>query len=259
MPGWNWDEAATESGVVHQSTAGTDHTDAGILTQGYDYATFSEISPTPVACWPFHEDSGTTANDVAGTNDGTYTGATLGVNGMLGTTAASCDATDDYIGFPSQGSLFDGSNSWTATVWLKPDNAPSGLTNIFHPRADYDVWLSINSGKYQVGYYDGALNTGNGNDATTGEWMFLAAVWDAADSTFRLFENATQTGSIGTGTPNSVGSTNAWNGRVDNDKFLGGDYADGRVWDTALTQSQIQTLYDVVASPGEWVGEGKLL
>lgn len=89
----DWDNAVSESGVVHESVTNTDHNDATIVKQGYQLA-----SPTPstglLGYWPLHEDSGSTANDVSVNNqDGTINGATVNVSAILGTTGYSFDGT----------------------------------------------------------------------------------------------------------------------------------------------------------------------
>lgn len=57
-------------------------------------------TPGLVGYWPLNEPSGTTANDLFGSNDGTTSGATPGATGIVtntGDTAYSFDGTDDVV------------------------------------------------------------------------------------------------------------------------------------------------------------------
>jgi hypothetical protein len=256
MPNWNWDEQADDEGMVHQSVADTDNDDATKLKQGYDYANFSEITPDPVACYPLHEDGGSTAYDVAGGNDGTVSGATVNVEGLLGTTAYSFDGTDDYVDI---GDTVHADNI-SLGLWYSVDSVPSSGT--IRPLNKNDEWgVRLQSDGWDAFTYHGgsADILDSGVTPTTGDWHLLVFTYDGADQ--RLYHDASQ---IASATTNSgaiddstasirIGSTSG-----------GGDYWNGDIgpvylWTSALTQAQIQTLYDVVAAPGDWLGSGKLL
>lgn len=254
MPSWNWSESDSETGVVHQDTANTDHTAAGDLKQGYDYAAFSEIAPDPLACWPLHEDSGSTANDVAGSNDGSITDATLGVAGLLGTSAYSLDGSDDGVAIGSLATP----PAWTLSAWVKKDSTTSSKhiwgDNGRRATLAYEIY---GSDGYEVRIWDGSnaylLTSSN---TTTGEWLHLAGTFDG--STLALYINGSQVGSRSAADP---AYNDSWHIGYDsgNGNHFDGDVADVRFYDQALTGSEIQTLYEVVGSTGEWAGAGKTL
>lgn len=249
------DNATSESGVVHQSTTNTDHTDASELKQGYDYANFSEITPTPVACYPLHEDSGTTAYDLAGTNDGTINGATVGAEGLLGTTSYSFDGVDDNVTYASN-PLITGSSNRTVCFWTKMDSSQNDT---------YPTMFGMGGGSQTTGErWDirpdaGTLRIevqGAGYSSSlsipTGEWVFICITLNGStvgDHTF--YVNTNSESSTGTTSLNTAGGgTYSADSAFSSDRSYAGDITDVRIYDHALTASEIQTLYDVVATAG---------
>lgn len=256
MPSWNWDEEAASEGVGHYSKTNTDYSDPASMQQAYDYVNFSEIGPTPVACWPLHEDSGTTANDVAGANDGTYIGPTLGQAGPLGTTAPSFDGTDDYVDVSG---LSIGS-AYTVTAWAYWNNNNDGDDDLICEFEDGGNILLYGGGDGTVVYLHRLSDDsyipiiGEVSDIT---WTFLAAVWDGSET--ELFIDA-----VSQGTASAASTASQSNGTYIGQRVIGGRNMDGKIADvryynTALTPPEIQALYDVVDSPGDWLGAGKLL
>lgn len=263
MPSWNWDESASESGVVHQSTADTDHNDATILQQGYDYSSPLQ-SANLLGYWPLHEDSGSTANDISGNNNnGTVSGATLGQTGILGTTAYSFDGTDDEVDTGLDSSV-EGLYNISITAWVNL-NSVSGEDIVCKWG---DVFL-FNVGDGTNGAPRWAMKDSRGSltvlDAaatiSTNSWVFLAVTYDSP--TMRLYINASEDSNspLSTGGGMNTGTTTARIGNRDanNNSVTDGRIADVRIYDTALTQTQIQTLYDVVNTAGTWTSTTKLL
>lgn len=73
----------------------------------------------PIGLWPLNELSGTTAFDLAGSNNGTYVGGvTLGVAGPFGGPAASFDGTDDYVTIAHHASLNFGNGPFSIEFWV---------------------------------------------------------------------------------------------------------------------------------------------
>lgn len=267
MPSWNWDEQADSEGMVHQSVANTDNNDATKLKQGYDYANFSEISPTPMACWPLHEDSGTTAYDVAGTNDGTVNGTTQGQTGLLGTTAYSFDGTDDYVNCPSiTQSTLNGLSELTICVWVETSDSDGAIVSTTGGN-DGNIVLRIQNDLLSLGVvnengsWQGVLQyslssslshiAGVINFNTGSRYIYVDGSQVASDSI-----SGTSIGDEDTGTdlPLNIGR------QPDQAKYLSANVlADVRIYDTALTTAQHQTHYDVVRSSGNWLGTGKVM
>lgn len=248
-----FDNSNSESGVVHQSVANTDNNNSSVLKQGYDYANFSEISPTPVACWPLHENSGSTVYDVAGSYNGTYSGATLGQTGILGASAVSFDGTDDYANLGDNSTLTP-TNSLTTTFWFKTSEAADAFKSISRHNNHFTPLQLNNASEGQaVPFINGSTyetmfpwNYGDG------AWHFYAVTFDQSNGT-RVFVDTTevasnsQTGSL---------DTNSSNWYLGGAQDAGAEYTNVDIFDfrlyggVSLSSSQIQTLYDVVASQG---------
>jgi hypothetical protein len=263
MPTWetaaDWDAATAQDGTVHQSVANTDHTDDTQVKQGYDYVRFDEIGPDPVNCWPHHEDSGTTSTDVAGSNDGTVNGPAQGQTGLLGTTAYSFDGVDDRIdvgkpidpadgtGFSVSGWVnFDDLNN--RQILSAQDNSGAGEGGLYllrHDSTQFEFYVYDSTTLYEAAISD--------SNYSAGEWLHWVAVADGGAGEHRLYLNGGQASDVNTswgGTYEDFTAT-AYHGYYENgNNYLDGDLADVRFYDVALSQSQAQALYDVVADTG---------
>lgn len=245
------DNATSESGVVHQSTANTDHTNASELKQGYDYANFSEITPTPIACYPLHEDTGTTANDLAGTNDGTTNGGVSpGANGILNTTAYSFDGTDGEVDCGTQFATTH-ADPYTITGWAyhtggSPEKVASEVGSGFE---GFQIGLNLSDdAAFFIEDDTGTNVSATASNTYDGAWTHWVGV--NTGSEIRLYINASDVASE----THSLGSTTSGNfhigARSISDQYWGGRITDVRFYDEALTPTEIQTLYDVVDTSG---------
>lgn len=252
------DGAVSESGVVHENTANTDHNDASELKQGYSAAN-PYLSADLLGYWPLQEDSGGTAYDFSGgNNDGTVSGATQGSTGLLGTSSYSFDGTDDYVSLPDQTTPA----SITISAWIKWDGSTDTLQHIFSGGFDggtteFELFIDT-SGNYQWRSYDGSSLHGitAGTAATSGAWENVVAMYDDSASEYLLYVNATNTNS---NSDNSGPSTydNAENWAIgassqsgNFQKNFSGNIANVPVYNRALTSSEIQDHYNVVATAG---------
>lgn len=262
------DNAASESGVVHESTTNTDHNDASNLKQGYPYGSFDAITPTPVSAWPFHEDSGSTAYDLAGTNDGGISGATVGQTGILGTTAYSFDVTDDLVDCGTSVLPDDVSQPWSLAAWVKPSTTDTAEHHIVCDQDNgdetYRGWtLRLKENEWDVALRDDTredLRASAPRSApNTAKWFSVVATYNGGGSVsdINIYENGDNlsttthldqsvSGSYGNTCNTSIGARDPANPGG----YFGGDIADVRIYDTALTSTEIQTLYDVVATSG---------
>lgn len=250
------DNAVSESGVVHESVANTDHNDASNLKQGYQIANPYLSADLTLYC-PLQEDSGGTANDFAGTNDGTtFGGVTQGATGLLGTSAYSFDGTDDYVGFPTINSVFDGSGGWAVSFWVRLNssainNAENGIVtfrdNYFGP---YHI---SDNGNLDLRTFDGSTiyNCIDSNpNADVWTHYVFQATGAAGVGGLELYKNASV---IDTNANWDTTTESGSNRLMANDalaNFIGGSLAEFRVYNTPLSSSQIQFLHDVVASSG---------
>lgn len=212
----------------------------------YEYVVTSrtDIPDSGVARWKFDEGSGSTATDAWGSNDGSITGATYTSTAAVGSYALSFGGGDgDYVTYPSQGSRYDGTTDYTITAWVVLGSASSERRVVWHPRADYDVWLATSgSNDIEVGYYDGSVNTA-GTALATGSYAFVAMRWDSDGDQVLTVDSTHNAASQPTSPPNSTSASNAiggdpggpsfsWNGRID----------DPRDYDKYLSDSELDNL-----------------
>lgn len=95
----DWDNAVSESKIVHESVLNTDHNDAGTIRKGYKTSGISD--PNLRAYWPLHEDSGGSAHDMIDGDTGSINGPSINQEGILGTTSYKlAGGTGDHVEVP---------------------------------------------------------------------------------------------------------------------------------------------------------------
>ena len=220
----------------------------------------SPMPPTSglIAHWKLDENSGTTAYDNAGLNDGTLTDmdpATDWVAGKVGN-ALEFDGTDDHV---LVGDVLDfgASDDFTISVWVYRDDTG---------RDDRVLWKKNSTNASDSGYL---LYIDSGNDvrffisdgtdqyfmqSTTDilspGWHHFVIVWDddSAAGT-KMYIDAADDNASHTGTISAIDSpSNAVpltiGAESDLGKFFDGKLDDVRIYDRALTAQEVQDLYD---------------
>lgn len=254
MPTWetdtDWDNATAEDGVEHESVANTANDDATSVEQGYTYTNY-QVTPAPVAHYPLQETSGTTATDVAETNDGTYNGATPdGATGPLGVPAISCDGTDDWVdcGFDthySEGGQF---------LWVRPDNFDDSplIGNGGAGEQERLKLLADGTVRHQRQSGGTSQTVDSTTSLTAGQWWFVGGTWSDTAEEIDVYVNGVQEAT----TPYSAGLPGASDGwriarqtrDASTDFFSALDAADYRIYDHRPTEQEVSALYDVVAA-----------
>lgn len=256
----DWDSAQAQSGVVHEAVANTDHVDAGVVKQGYSVANPLAASGL-VGYWPLQEKSGVTAYDFSGNgHHATVNGATQGASGLLGTSAYAFDGTNDYVVIPDDDAL--DVERIALSAWIHPDSV--GQHRIV-TKDDHDVdrsWdLYVADGKDRDGRLElkfhasigGSLSLLRPGDAhvPTGVWSHVAATYDG--SAMKLYIDGTLTGEntdpSGSLDASTMDVTIGTYGDVSQDWF-DGRLSAVRIYDRALSASEVQALYDVATTPG---------
>jgi len=257
----DWDNAVSESGMVHADTANTDHNDAGALKMGYPYD-FGLITPTPLGAWPQHEDSGSTAHDLSNSYDGSPSGGTSqGNTGILGATsyqykpAGGSDADVEI----SRSSDLDPSNmgdTFTFTQWV--------FTNNFNT-SDWQNVLTIGGGGNDVIGLKSGRNSGNwqlfldtsnttighvesDTAPTVGAWEFVVLVYDGSEARLYVDGSKVYTWSA-SGSLDSTSEDWRIGNRGEKGESWDGKITETRIYNEALTASQVQALYDIVDQP----------
>jgi len=232
----NWKNNQDSSGTVGRN---------GDLKQGYSRER-PDLSSDLVGYWPLHDEN---ATDYSGNgNHGTLNGGvTTGVAGKGGLQAMSFDGNDDYI--DTSGIDFSGfsefsvsvwvklrSTSSTVTVWSADENSSSSIIELqYNNSADEFLWRVGDSSK-NVGVYS---NT----SPSPKDWYHVVAT-TKENGNLKIYVNGVNESSVSFGTLGNP-STNHALGRkeYDNTQYLEGNISNFRVYDKALSDSEVQTLY----------------
>lgn len=258
MPTWetagDWDAAQSETGVHHEQPANTAWSPADEVEKGYPP---TDPQGATQLYYPADETSGTTANDVAGTSDGTINGATLNANGVFGTPCYSFDGVDDEVdsGYSSVGATQD------LTVWswcnLDGNQDSDHATLAKTEGSEFAIRFESGQARFRllnwtdVSFYDINLRPGDTTAARTTNWVFFGGAFDHTNGEMRgycriagtakdaeVFKTKSFSGSW-TATADNIhvgntsGGGNEFVGRIDEPHYV----------ERALTESEFDELY----------------
>ena len=206
-------------------------------------AATSRATATLVAYYSF--DDGTAAEDSDSSLDGTISGAWAST-GPDGSGALSFDGGESYVQFPdalTSGIL--GSNARTVCLSAAISSFNDAALFTFGDYADgeeFALMTAAGAGEFIVQLYGGDYDT----DVSVSEWSdddgwhHYCLVYDGAD--WSLYVDGavahTATASLDTGSENPLTI-----GVRDNESYLGGSVDELYVYSSALSESEIQTLY----------------
>lgn len=152
-------------------------------------------------------------------------------------------------------------NEWSVEVWFRITSSLSGkcsaiVSNQYNlltgPSAKLNFSIGTNNfptnSNIAVGFFDGAWRTTTGFMPNVGEWYHLVGTYDG--STIRQYVNATASGGTLTysGTPSSGGEVRImrrWDGSDVSTNFIDGDVQVVRIYDRALTLSEVKHNYNI--------------
>mgnify|MGYP001601057921 CR=1 FL=1 len=248
----------------------------GTVAAQFSESTFSPTSgPTagseekgagPVAYWKFDECQGTTANDASGNgNSGTITPGASGnltagtcgsgvstemwADGTTGKYNASLgfDGADDYVSKTSPVGLPSGANPFTSSMWIKTSSGTSniyllkwgtgGTSNTMNALIYYGATNS-----FSHAFYSNDLSSG-ANTLTSGAWNHIVATFDG--TTRRTYVNGRQTAQDTPAGVNVTANQTLWISTYTGaGNFFSGQIDDVRVYNYALTATQVQQLFN---------------
>jgi hypothetical protein len=199
--------------------------------------------PTPVAAYSFNQGSGTSVADDSGTgNTGAIGTATWSTQGRYGT-ALSFNGQDAKVTTPDAPSLRL-TTGMTLEAWVNPsvvtasdrDVVWKGIDNYFLEATSFDggrpLAGGIFSGSYGLAFGPSTLPLNT--------WTHVATTYDGAR--LRLFVNGAQvTSAAQTGTLRSSSNPLQIGGNAFFGQYFSGRIDEVRVYDTALTASEIQS------------------
>ncbi len=206
-----------------------------------------QFHPATFHHWRLDETSGSTAEDSGGGMDGSYQGADLGhpaATSLLGT-AARFNGSTDSVSIPA---LNLDRNTVTMTAWVRRDG-PQSFTGIVFSR-DGSTTAGLNVGDNQrLGYHwndDGATWSFNsGLVLPSLAWVFVALVVEPSQATLYVGD-ATLQSSVNQ-VPHAAEEFDGvlHIGRdASGGRFFRGWIDDVRIFDEALSSSEIQNIFD---------------
>ena len=230
--------------------------------------TLSVLTPTtyqqairvlgPIAYWPLNETGGTTAFDVIGGHNGTYTGTyALGMAGATNdffgaSTAAGFDGTSGHVDIP--GAPFNITGPITVVAWVNLISAPGFGGLVGHGDTS---WRTTVNGSSEPGGNDGAAQA----DATSsvaildGNWHMVAYSYNGTpgqNNNCSLYLDGSLIANNTVITNPAVNNLDVWIGGSPDygDRFLPANIANVAIFNQALTPTQVQGIYNGVGIPG---------
>lgn len=250
----DWDGAASESGVAHESVANTDHNDATIIKQGYSVESPLR-SVDLVGYWPLHEDSGSTANDFSGNNnDGTINGPAVGVTGPLGTTGYSYDGVDDIVSVP--GLFNDGESFSIAAVVKRTDSSVHPV--LWHAQDPWCFSFRIHSDDTLRLAMPGTTNFTSSLTVPADDFTFVGVTMDASTTTANFYLDSSTESSGGSLPSSSNNNVSSIGNRAEGNRVLTGTISTVYAWNAILSASEMQTLADVLNTSGSMITAAKV-
>jgi hypothetical protein len=199
----------------------------------------ASASPGLIAHFTFDGDTlDYSGNEYHGTNNGATFSA--GINGQ----ALYCDGIDDYVLVPLNINP-DPIPQLTITAWVQAGNE-SGVI-VSHDNGGYDRQLSIDNRGGGLGWsaFSGTGGVLGFQPVEVDEWVFLAVVYDQDAGTVQLYVNDTiynESGILSAGTHElNIGRSASYG------TYFRGAIDDLRLYDSALTATEISSLYHGVA------------
>lgn len=182
--------------------------------------------------YPLDDDAGD-ARDVASGQHGTVNGASYGGGQFLSESVFRFDDVDDYIDFTGIPSL----SEYTVSVWVNHPRTAGGTKARFAHISNNNHFRVSTMGDFdRFRFFHHSPNEGYINlkpPAVFDEWVHLAQTWDS--TTVRGYVNGTEIGSAAASATGNPGG---------NDRIArtGGAISDLRIYDRALTPSEIRLL-----------------
>lgn len=249
--GADWDAAQSQTGVHHQQLTGTDWAASSVIEKGY--RPVDETGSSLVAYYTYDEDSGTTAYDAVGSNDGTLQdSAVQGASGVLGTTCYEISADDQHIvqGSPNITKTGD----FTVSAWLNLGSIADGEDAIWiswegGSGADLNFFASTTNGSAtnQTRFFDYGNELLVGSDIRNAGWVHVAVTRVGND--YFLYEDGVQVDSkLGYGdllASQTLSTERLGDGDQYGDHVYHGKIDEVRIHNRGLSESEIQTLRDI--------------
>ena len=219
----------------------------GVLSVSEIDILFSEFNSQQsdlISYWKFNENSGTTAFDSVGNNEGTIEGATWadGVNGS----GLSFDGDNDYVEVTHSDNLeMSDVNNVSVSMWVNQDEGQSGWIALLQ-KSDSSYNLHLDNGKTPVfTIFDDDWESANAGITLDSErWYHLVGTFDG--STIKIYVNGSL---LGTSSASKINEASSFNIGIGRNLEKSGRYFDGKIdeikiFNKALSLAEIQILYN---------------
>ncbi len=214
-----------------------------------------------IAYYDFSEGSGTILDDVWNSNDGTIDGATWNSNVPNYATSGSpfyslsFDGTDDYVSIPDNNDFDSISIAGTSCNWVYwTDNTQTGtIISKWYSGSGYGAWSFAIRGDNQKLQFE---TSGTGSDTILSinsipqnEWTFVCFTFDSAlsNNEGKIYINGildNQKSMSGTIHTNNAEVRIGKKTHTGDYEFFKGQISNVQIFNTALTEEQIQNLYN---------------
>ncbi|HVV25624.1 MAG TPA: LamG domain-containing protein [Candidatus Saccharimonadales bacterium] len=183
-------------------------------------------------------------------HNGTAIGSPAPTTDREGTTngAYSFNGTTDYISVGSNSQFIPANNApFSFSMWVQPTNLATSynrslLSDQAYPNIGIRAGINVN-GKFHLWSSEdgGTMNFAGATSLSVNQWYLLTATYDG--STGRVYVNGKLDGS-GSGTVLSPANTAIFIGHISGVDYFQGSIADVRLYNRALSQSDITNLYN---------------
>lgn len=214
-----------------------------------------------VGYWNFEEKNGTVSADVSGTgNSGTFVGNGIGISTQVPPT--TCYVNERSLHFSGDGSYVNVPDTpsmdpdyISIAFWVKPDAVTSSYQHIIFKQripgmaTSYGVWLSDTGRPYAEFSDGGASGLAATTSLTVGTWNYVAVTYDGSDINMYVngVHDAHRTYANG---PIQYGGHPLKIGHGDYNSAFQGNVDDLRIYNRALTTSEVANIYAGGCGPG---------
>lgn len=219
-------------------------------------ATWQSSLPTPIAHWKL-DDSGQQAVDSAGGHHGKIHGATSR-EGKFDKALLFDRQMGDHVSIPYSPDFDIGTFTFSAWVWLTKEPTFSGILGT-RSGGEFNFDMKVNTDKVHGDIGDGARwidtainfyksdvgSNGQGGDLDIKRWYQIAFVIDNEKKNCRLYLDGDKKKTITfTGEPRLMRQGQSMHiGNTGTNEFMDGVIDDVRLWNKALTDTQVQNLF----------------
>jgi hypothetical protein len=241
-------------GGTNDVISGDGGTSTSTYVKGSDLALMGNgtgsSSSSLIAWWKFDEGSGTMISDSAGTSNGTaYSSDYSWVTGHIGPYAGHLANNDGYVGVGSS-SVLALTGNMTISAWAQFSGSQQNEVFVWRGSGNYNYFLGIPSGASNKVAFCIHVSGGNAcaqssSTYNDGTWHLYSGVFNGSNVLLYVDGSLAVTGSSTAGPIIDPSSNSLYLGANDTaDDNLVGSIDDVRIYNSALTATQVQNIYN---------------